>query len=79
MEKAYKEQTFVKLLFCDKCGKQLTKRKSSVLFSNPMKFIYECECGEEVITEYDYPLHYSKILEEVKDSDLTHQHEDEGE
>lgn len=79
MEKSYKVQTFVKLLFCDKCGKQITKRESFVLTSNPIKYIYKCECGEEIITEYYYPFHYSKILEEVKDEQLTHQHEDKGE
>ena len=71
MEKSYKVQTFVKLLFCDKCGKQITKIKDFVFTSNPMKYIYKCECGEEIITANDYPLHYSKILEEVKDEPPT--------
>lgn len=79
MEKSYKVETFVKLLFCDKCGKQMTKTDNFVLTSYPMKFIYKCECGEEVITENYYPLHYSKMLEEVKDEQLTHKHEDKGE
>ena len=77
MEKTYRVEPFVKLLFCDKCGKQITKRERFVLTSDPIKSIYKCECGEEIITKYDYPLHFTRIIEEVED--ITHQHEDKGE
>ena len=78
MEKTYRVEPFIKLLFCDKCGKQITKREK-FLPTYPMKSVYKCECGEEVITENDYPLHFSRIIEEVKNEPLTHQHEDKGE
>ena len=77
MEKTYRVEPFVKLLFCDKCGKQITKRERFVLTSDPIKSIYKCECGEEIINKYDYPLHFTRIIEEVED--ITHQHEDKGE
>lgn len=66
MEKEFRVEPFVKLLFCDKCGKQITKRENFILTSNPIKSIYKCECGEEVVTEFDYPLQFFRIIEEVK-------------
>ena len=66
MEKTYSVETFVKLLFCDKCGKQITQREGFVKLSNPLKSIYVCECGEKVVSEFDYPLHFSKIIEELE-------------
>ena len=66
MERTYKVDTFVKLLFCDKCGKQITEREC-VLVSNPIQSVYKCECGEEVTTTVDYPCHFSRIVEEVKE------------
>lgn len=54
MKKIYNVETFVELLFCDKCGKEM-KRQPLALLTNPLKFTYKCECGEEIVSMGEYP------------------------
>lgn len=41
-------------LYCDKCGKRMS-RGTSTLLSDPTKYVYLCECGETAISEKLYP------------------------
>lgn len=79
MEKTFRVEPFVKLLFCDKCGSQMEKIDRWFL-TDPIQYTYVCKkCKEKTITFDCYPIHFVQIKEEVKDTQLTHQHEDKGE
>lgn len=42
-------------LYCDKCGKRMKRREGGVLTTYPLKFVYECECGEVQTSTEVYP------------------------
>ena len=78
MEKTFRVEPFATLLFCDKCGMQVTEISHNYL-TNPMQFCYKCsKCGWEIVTTKSYPVNFCKIIEEVKDNNQT-AYEDKGE
>lgn len=66
MKKVFKVETYMELLFCDKCGKQM-KEQSHCYLTSPMQFVYKCECGEEKLLNYSIPRISYRIKEEYKE------------
>lgn len=42
-------------LYCDKCGKRMTRAKDFVLMTDPPQFKYECECGHTEVNNKTFP------------------------
>lgn len=78
MKKTFKVETYMELLFCDKCGKRM-KEQSRCYLTNPMQFVYKCECGEEKTLPYSIPRISYRIKEEVNEEIIFEENKWQGE
>ena len=62
-------------LYCDKCGRRMTRAKDFVIMTDPPKFKYECECGHTEVSKYTFPFQQLFFDEEnaevMEESEIT--------